>query len=119
MEATYVKYRRKQIAELADWQPGFDMTGVSISAVDAENGSPKYGDKIARNPADHNDRWLVASDYFMENFESIDEKPVECIPAVYPTTRDRVLISADNTFTVTEALEFVNKIMDALIILQP
>lgn len=68
--AEFNRYRRKQIAELADWQPGFDMTGVSVSEADKAAGSPKQGDKIARNPANHADRWLVAADYFAANFES-------------------------------------------------
>jgi hypothetical protein len=67
----YKRYRRKQIAELADWEPGFDMKGVSISEPDIKNGSPKPGDKIARNPTNHEDRWLVAEKYFADNFESI------------------------------------------------
>jgi hypothetical protein len=65
----YKKYRRTQIAEMADWRPGFDMTRVSISAPDKEAGSPKEGDKIARNPANHDDRWLVSAAYFAANFE--------------------------------------------------
>jgi hypothetical protein len=66
----YRQYRRTQIAEMADWQPGFDMTDVSVSEADRKAGSPKVGDKIARNPANHEDRWLVAADYFAANFES-------------------------------------------------
>lgn len=62
-------YRRSAIAELADWEPGFDMTGVSVSEVDRGAGSPKAGDKIARNPSNHADKWLVAGDYFAANFE--------------------------------------------------
>jgi hypothetical protein len=69
MNPVYKQYRRKQIAELADWEPGFDMTDVSISESDRRDGSPKLGDKIARNPANHADRWLVAADYFTVNFE--------------------------------------------------
>lgn len=65
----YKRYRRTQIAEMADWEPGFDMDGVSVSVEDAKAGSPKPGDKIARNPANHNDRWLVAAAYFAVNFE--------------------------------------------------
>lgn len=67
--AEYRQYRRSQIAELADWTPDLDMEGVSISAPDAAAGSPKAGDKIARNPANHEDRWLVAAEYFAANFE--------------------------------------------------
>lgn len=43
---------------------------VSISNVDLTNGSPKLGDMIARNPKNHDDQWLVAKEYFNENFES-------------------------------------------------
>jgi hypothetical protein len=68
MSEEYKKYRRTQIAEMADWEPGFDMSGVSVCAHDAQNGSPKTGDKIARNPANHADRWLVAKEYFEANF---------------------------------------------------
>lgn len=71
MSLEFKQYRRKQIAELADWHLEFDMTGVSVSEVDRENGSPKKGDKIARNPSNHNDKWLVAKKYFEENFEEI------------------------------------------------
>lgn len=65
----FKRYRRSQIAEMADWEPGFDMARVSVSESDRDAGSPKAGDKIARNPANHDDRWLVAADYFAANFE--------------------------------------------------
>lgn len=65
------KYRRSQVAELADWYPGFDMERVSVSVADKEAGSPKLGDKITRNPVNHADQWLVAADYFTTNFESV------------------------------------------------
>jgi hypothetical protein len=68
----YKNYRRSQIAEMADWSPGFDMTGVSISEADKKVGSPKEGDKIARNPKNHDDRWLVAAGYFADNFEPVE-----------------------------------------------
>ena len=71
MTTTYRKYRRTQIAEMADWEPGFDMTGVSVSQPDKDAGSPKAGDKIARNPANHTDRWLVAEAYAVVNFEPV------------------------------------------------
>lgn len=47
---------------------------VSISEADLNNGSPKIGDMIARNPANHNDQWLVAEKYFKDNFENINPK---------------------------------------------
>lgn len=69
---TYKKYRRIAIAEMAQWHPSFDMAGVSISVVDARAGSPRAGDMIARNPMNHDDKWLVSAEYFAENFEPLD-----------------------------------------------
>ena len=65
------KYRRKQIAELRPWEPGDDMTGISVSEEDKKAGSPKIGDMIARNPKNHSDQWLVAATYFTDNFEPV------------------------------------------------
>ena len=67
----FTQYRRKQIAELRPYEPGEDMTGVSISIPDAAVGSPKEGDMIARNPKNHADQWLVARQYFLDNFEEV------------------------------------------------
>lgn len=65
----FKRYRRKQIAELRPWAPGDDMTRVSVSQADRDAGSPKEGDMIARNPKNHDDQWLVAKAYFLDNFE--------------------------------------------------
>ena len=48
---------------------------ISVSEADLINGSPKQGDMIARNPKNHEDQWLVAAEYFKNNFKLID--PVE------------------------------------------
>ena len=47
------------------------MGGVSISKADKDNGSPKEGDMVAINPKNPNDRWLVAEQYFKDNYELI------------------------------------------------
>jgi hypothetical protein len=65
----FQQYRRSQIAELRPYVTGDDMTRVSVSAADRDNGSPKEGDMIARNPKNHDDKWLVAAKYFQDNFE--------------------------------------------------
>ena len=65
----FTQYRRKQIAELRPYELGESLARVSISAPDKENGSPKVGDMIARNPKNHDDQWLVAAQYFVDNFE--------------------------------------------------
>ena len=67
----FKQYRRKNIAEMRPYEEGEILDGVSISGVDKENGSPKIGDMIARNPQNHNDQWLVAKKYFEDNFELI------------------------------------------------
>lgn len=68
------KYRRSQIAELRPYVPGEDMSLISISIPDKEAGSPKLGDMIARNPKNHDDKWLVAQQYFLDNFEALESE---------------------------------------------
>ena len=70
----FKKYRRTNIAEMRPYIEGEMLPDfVSISATDLKKGSPKPGDMIARNPAIHDDQWLVAADYFAANFEPYDE----------------------------------------------
>ena len=69
----FKKYRRSQIAELRPFEPGEQLIDVSISAPDRMAGSPKTGDMIARNPKNHDDQWLVAAQYFADNFEPASE----------------------------------------------
>lgn len=76
----FTKYRRSQVAELRPWRAGDDMTHVSVSAPDRAAGSPKPGDMIARNPKNHADQWLVAAQYFADNFEVADH-PTPVSPA--------------------------------------
>jgi hypothetical protein len=73
----FQRYRRKQIAELRPYVPGERLEGVSISQADRDAGSPKAGDMIARNPQNHVDQWLVSAQYFVANFEPIDEGSVK------------------------------------------
>lgn len=67
----FKQYRRTQIAEMAPWSSDTDMTDISVSVPDRANGSPKEGDMIARNPKNHDDKWLVAAQYFADNFEPV------------------------------------------------
>lgn len=68
----FQKYMRTNTAEMTPYVSGMDMSRVSISQADLENGSPKKGDMIARNPKDHSDMWLVANQYFSENFALLE-----------------------------------------------
>lgn len=65
----FKQYRRTQIAEMTPWIKDFNITDISISKPDLDAGSPKEGDMIARNPKNHADKWLVAAQYFADNFE--------------------------------------------------
>ena len=67
----FQQYRRRQIAELRPYVEGERMTGISVAKVDRDAGSPKPGDMIARNPKNHADQWLVAAQYFADNFEPV------------------------------------------------
>ena len=72
MTSSFKQYRRKQIAELRPFMQG-EILGVevSVSSADAKAGSPHIGDMIARNPKNHDDQWLVAKQYFEDNFEEL------------------------------------------------
>lgn len=62
---------------------------VSISDVDKQNGSPKIGDMIARNPKNHNDQWLVAEKYFKDNFEELNQAPTDVLTTEIIVLRER------------------------------
>lgn len=63
------QYKRKGLSEMRPYVEGEELSRVSISAADRDNGSPKIGDMIARNPINHDDQWLVARKYFEDNLE--------------------------------------------------
>jgi len=65
-------YRKKELQPMMPWEPDMPMDLVSISEADKINGSPKSGDMIAVNPNEATDMWLVASDYFMANYELVE-----------------------------------------------
>lgn len=79
MKKTFDKYQRKELAELRPvdeqdivaYNKGM-MKWVSVSQEDFNNGSPKIGDMIARNPKNHKDQWLVAKQYFEDNFDFVE-----------------------------------------------
>lgn len=73
----FKQYRRTNIAEMREVKDNESYNslvkdGVSISKEDALNHSPNPGDMIARNPRNHKDQWLVAKQYFKDNFELKD-----------------------------------------------
>jgi len=65
----FKQYRRTEIVEMRPYVPGESIKGISIWEPDDNAGSPKEGDMIARNPKNYADQWLVAAQYFVDNFE--------------------------------------------------
>jgi hypothetical protein len=68
-DSAWQQYKRKGLSEMRKYCVGEDVSKVSISDADKQNGSPKVGDMIARNPKNHEDQWLVAKKYFEDNLE--------------------------------------------------
>lgn len=76
----FKKYRRTQIAEMRPVTKEEIKAGaialqnrsISVSDSDIEDGCPKEGDLIARNPNKYEDRWLVNATYASSNFELIN-----------------------------------------------
>ena len=71
----FKKYKRKSISEMRPYEKGETLDPIiSISQADLDNGSPKVGDMIARNPKNYKDQWLVAKAYFENNLEEIKDE---------------------------------------------
>ena len=62
------EYIKKKGQPMFPWAEDVDMTGVSISEDDKNNGSPKQGDMIAVNPTNTLDKWLVSKQFFEDNY---------------------------------------------------
>lgn len=68
MDSRFLAYRRKGVTYMRPYEPGEDLTGVSVS----ERDTPELGGMIAQNPEDENDRWYVNPVYFNKNLELAD-----------------------------------------------
>ena len=66
------------------WESGFPMGGITVSDRDKRNGSPKWGDMIARLPNDHNVQWLINETYFKANYSLESSVPEEIVTPNYP-----------------------------------
>ena len=66
---TFAWYRRLGKCYARPYQPGEDLTGISVSAQD----TPEEGGMIAQNPKDASDQWYINLGYFAENFELDNE----------------------------------------------
>jgi len=68
MKEDYKEYIRTTVTEMAEWHEDFNMDRVAIHPEEVKNGAPQIGDMIARNPKNHDDKWLVGKEYFKNNF---------------------------------------------------
>lgn len=66
VDGEFRQYRRREISEMRPYIPGEPMDGVRISPLAVKAGSPKEGDAIGRNPADHAERWFVPAWHFAQ-----------------------------------------------------
>lgn len=57
--------RKKAVQPMRPYEPGEDLTGVSVSKED----TPELGGMIAMNPKNNADQWYVAKTFFEENYE--------------------------------------------------
>lgn len=62
-------YRKKNLQPMEPWTEGMNLEGVSIGDDDISTGSPKEGDMIAVNPNRPEDKWLIAAQFFKDNYE--------------------------------------------------
>lgn len=65
MEREFKLYQRKGLSLMRTYEPGEDLSKISISSVDI----PELGGMIARNPENPNDQWYVSKKYFEDNLE--------------------------------------------------
>jgi hypothetical protein len=66
------EYLKTTKTEMIPYYDNMDVTNVSVSKADRDNGSPKVGDMIAINPFNSDDKWLIAKKYFKENYIKAD-----------------------------------------------
>lgn len=69
MTAEFKQYRRTNIAEMRPYEPGEPLDGISVADVD--DPETDFG-MVARNPKNHADQWYVARQYFIDNFEPLE-----------------------------------------------
>lgn len=58
-------YRKKNVQPMRPYILGEDMTGISVNKED----TPELGGMIAVNPKNGEDRWYVAKQFFLDNYE--------------------------------------------------
>lgn len=65
LDGRYKNYRKKNLQPMRPYEPGEDLTGVSVNKED----TPEIGGMIAINPQNQEDKWYVAKKFFNDNYE--------------------------------------------------
>lgn len=68
--AGYKEYRKKNTQLMRPYIPGESLLGISVSPED----TPEPGGMIAVNRDNIDDRWYVAKEFFLTNYESAEEE---------------------------------------------
>jgi hypothetical protein len=66
------KYRKSTVTEIRPYTVGEDLTGIDVADMAKEQGSPKHGDFIARNPSNPGDQWLLTGEYVADNYVVVE-----------------------------------------------
>ena len=64
-------YRKKLIQPMRPYEPGEDMTGISVDEGDVL----EEGGMVAHDPENPNSQWYIAKDFFEKNYEAVDLVP--------------------------------------------
>ena len=71
---TFKRYARKGFVEARPYQPGEDLTNVSVNNEDLLRPNLRGG-WIARDPANHKDSWYIHATYFTEHYHTEPLEP--------------------------------------------
>jgi len=66
----YRNYRKTAKQPMRPYVVGEDLTGISVNKED----TPEEGGMIAVNPKNPEDRWYVAKQFFIDNYEEVDHE---------------------------------------------
>lgn len=60
------QYKRKKLSEMRPYVRGESLENITVSTVDDPETDMGM---VARNPANHDDQWYIARQYFEDNLE--------------------------------------------------
>jgi hypothetical protein len=67
---TYKPYRKISIQLMRPYEPGEDLSGISVNKED----TPELGGMIAVNANNPEDRWYVGKEFFEKNYVPMEEE---------------------------------------------